>query len=484
MGFLATLLLAIIFATLGLLRPRVAFYLMLALIVLFDELGPGFTTYRGSWVFNGYFVGFFGLRLIEVLVAATYIPFILSCKDRTAGTEPFGMERAVLPVFVLWVVVLVAMEFYFARKIEPGNWRLIVTGIMLFHMLMLLFNTDDLRRQLIRSFLILLTVKCIYGLGMWAAGMGTMSPRGVLPFFWDSRQIEAFALGAVILTAYLLNFHAIDPKQRIIPGFWAFVMWCILVAAVAGSIRRTVWVSAAVAMLAMLVLSRRTTILHYLAVVALVASAVGAVLLAPGLEGFRSHMGRYVESMNLFDDYQRSRNIENDVHVSNVESYSKMISENPDLIAVGFHGPSAKRYRELMGEYSDDGYRLGMAHNGPIRTLLMFGIVGLLIYFWMYATIIRRTVVTYRHVPDDLLIKHAGLAAGVFVFLDFTSTMAFVPPFYTSSKGLFYTFLELFLVGAAAHLAVRKGAPRAQMPGTAVRRAGAIGAGIRTTSRT
>jgi hypothetical protein len=275
----------------------------------------------------------------------------------------------------------------------------------------------------------------------------------------------------VILTAYLLNFHAIDPKERIIPGFWAILMWCILVAAVAGSIRRTIWVSTGIAMLAMLVMSRRTTILHYLGVVTLVATSVGTVLLAPGLDDFRSHMGKYVESLNLLDDYQRSRNIENDVHVSNVESYSKMLAENPDLIAVGFHGPSAKRYRDLMAEYSDDGYRLGMAHNGPIRTLLMFGVVGLLVYFWMYATVIRRTLVTHWRTPDHLVIKHAGLAAGVFVFLDFTSTLAFVPPFYTSSKGLFYTFFELFLVGAAAHLAVKSGARHRTAPLAAARRA-------------
>lgn len=464
MGFLATLLLAMVFGTLGLLRPRVAFYMILSLIVLFDEQGPGFTTFRGSWVFNALFVGFYGLRLIEVLIASAYIPFILTCKDRHSGTEPFGMERKILPILALWVAVLVAMEYFFAGKVEVGNWRLMFTAVMLFHMLMLLFHTNELRLQLVRTFLVLLTLKALYGLAMWAAGMGTMSPRGMLPFFWDSRQIEAFALGAVILTAYLLNYHAIEAKERILPGFWAFLMWCALIAAVAGSIRRTIWVTTILAMLAMLVMSRRTTILHYLAVIALVATAVGTVLLAPGLENFRSHMGKYVESLNLLDDYQRSRNIENDVHVSNIESYAKMIAENPDLIAVGFHGPSAKRYRELMAEYSDDGYRLGMAHNGPIRTLLMFGMVGLLIYFWMYLVIIRRTLVTHWRTPDTLLLKHAGLAAGVFVFLDFTASLTFVPPFYTSTKGLFYTFFELFLVGVAAHLAVKAGPRRRLAP--------------------
>lgn len=247
-----------------------------------------------------------------------------------------------------------------------------------------------------------------------------------------------------------------DPAERIIHPFWAFMIWILLLAAVGGSIRRSIWVYTLVGMFFVLFLSKRTTVLHYFAVVMIGATMVGVILLAPGLEDFRSHMGRYVESLNLLNDYQRSGNIENDVHISNIESYSKMLRENPNLVAVGFHGVSSEAYKDLMGEYSDDGYRLGMAHNGPIRTLLTFGIVGLILYLWMYVVIIRRTLTVYSRTPDNLFLKHAGLACGLVLFLDFTATMTFVPPFHASSKGIFYTFFELFIVGAAAHMAVKQ----------------------------
>jgi hypothetical protein len=468
MGFLLTLLLAMVFGALGLMRPKLAFSLLLALFVLFDEMGPGFTTFRGSWVFNAYFVGFAGFRLIEVLIAATYIPFILVRKDRRTGTEPFRMERMIFPILAIWVVMLTALEFVVSKSITVYSWRLIVTAAMLFHMLMLLYNTTDERIRLLRYFLILLTVKCAWGLLMWAAGNGVMSPRGRLPFFWDSRQIEAFALGAVILTAYMLNFHAIEVKQRIIPFFWAFVMWAIMLSAVAGSIRRTIWVSTFLCLLLVLVLSKRTTIVHYFSVIMLSAVTVGALLLLPGLEDFRKHMGRYVASMNLFDSYQRQGNIENDVHISNLQSYSKMLLDNPDIMAVGRHGFSGNNVRDLMAQYAEDGYRLGMAHNGPMRSMLSFGIVGLIIYLWLYFNTVRRSWLTWRDAPEDQLLKHVGLACGCFLALEFTATMTFVPPFYTSSKGLFYTFWELYFVGISALMALRaRQAAAAKVPGSA-----------------
>ena len=338
MGFLATLLLSVVFGILGVVRPRMAVYLILALFVFFDEQGPGFTTYRGSFVFNAFFVGFYGLRLIEVLTISAYIPMIVMARDRHQASQPFRAERTISLLFFLWIAILVAVEFGISGKASHSDWRLIVTGAMQFHMIVLTFRDEVAVKKLVRFLLIALTLKAVYGLGMYAAGHGTLTPRGKLPFFWDSLQVQAFGLGVVILTTYMLNHASLSDKQRILPFGLALLMWLILLVAVAGSIRRTIWVSTFIGMIGVMFLSKRTTVIHYFVIVFAGAAAVTALLLMPGLDNFRNHMGKYVESMNLFDDSQRSGNIENDVHLNNVESYYKMVTEKTDILGLGLHG--------------------------------------------------------------------------------------------------------------------------------------------------
>lgn len=452
MGFLATLLLSVVFGILGVVRPRLAVYFILALFVFFDENGPGFTTYRGSFVFNAFFVGFYGLRLVEVLTVSAYIPMLVMARDRALASQPFRAERAISFLFFAWIAILVAVEFGISGKATYSDWRLIVTGAMQFHMIVLTFRDEDAVKQLVRFFLIALTLKAIYGLGMYAAGYGTLTPRGRLPFFWDSLQVQAFGLGVVILTTYMLNHASLSEKHRILPFTLALFMWLILLAAVVGSIRRTIWVSTFVGMFGVLLLSKRTTVLHYFVIIFAGAVVVAGTLLAPGLEDFRNHMGRYVESMNLFDDSQRYGNIENDVHLNNVESYYKMVTEQTDILALGLHGPSgSQQYKYLMSLYSEGGYQLGMAHNGILRSILFFGIFGAVLYVTFYAVGIVRTWQTYRYAPEESVLKHVALACGVFLIMDFLPSLFFVPPFYTSSKGLFYTFFQMFIVGIVAY---------------------------------
>jgi hypothetical protein len=455
LGFLITLLLSVVFGALGVLRPKAAAFLLLALFVLFDELGAGFTTYTGSFVFNAEFVGFAGFRLVEIITVSAYIPILMMSRQRPLALTAFGAERWMFWLFAVLIAVLTLVEYMSAATITVSNWRLILTGAMQFHMLVLLFRTEDDIKALVKVFLVLVAIKCAWGLAMWAAGMGTMSPRGRLPFFWDSRQVEAFGLGLAILTAYLLNFKTIDPKHRILPAFWAAMMWVVMLAAVMGSIRRTIWVSTLAAAFLVLVVSRRTTVLHYLAVVGIVSTTVAALMMAPGLDSFRDHMGRYVQSMNLFDDYQRGGNIDNDVHLDNVEKYSLMIIENPDIMAFGTFGPSGLTYDTVLRRSYSGMYPLGMAHNGLLRTTLFFGLVGLLIYIAFHYAAASRLWRIHRVAPDEHLLTHVAMASGLTLLVSFAAALLFVPPFWTSSKGLYYTFLEVFFIGITASLLAR-----------------------------
>ena len=452
MGFLATLLLSVIFGILGVVRPRLAVYLILALFVFFDEFGPGFTTYRGSFMFNAFFVGFYGLRLVEVLTVSAYIPMLIMARHRVEASLPFRPERAMSLLFFLWIAVLLAVEFGISGKVSHSDWRLIVTGAMQFHMFVLMFRDEAAVERLVRLFLILLALKAAYGLGMYAAGYGTMTFRGRLPFFWDSRQVEAFGLGVVILTGYLLNYASFTVKHRILPFGLALLMWLILMIAVGGSIRRSIWVSTFFGMFGVMLLSRRTTVIHYFVVLLAGAFTIAGLLLAPGLDDFRSHMGKYVQSLNLFDDQQLSGNEENAVHVYNVEQYYKMVTEKTDILALGLHGPSGTRAEGgLREEYTEGSNRLGLAHNGVLRSVLFFGIIGALLYVGFFVVAIARTWRIYWYASEDHVLKHIGIACGVYLFMVFAPSLLFVPPFFTTSKGLFYIFLAAFVVGSVAH---------------------------------
>lgn len=464
MGFIATLLLSVIFGIIGVVRPRLAVYLILGLFVFFDELGPGFTTYRGSFVFNAYFVGFYGLRLVEVLTVSAYIPMLVMTRDRSQASRPFRAERAISLLFFAWIAILVGVGFSITGKVAYSDWRLIVTGAMQFHMFVLMFRDEASVKRLVQVLLIMLAIKATYGLGMYAAGFGAMTFRGRLPFFWDSRQVEAFGLGVVMLTAYLLNHASLGDKNRILPFTLALVMWSILLLSVVGSIRRTIWVSTFVGMLAVMLLSKRTTVLHYFAIVFAGSIAVASVLLVPGLDGFRDHMGKYVQSLNLLDERQLFGNQANAVHVANVDAYYNMVTEKTDILGFGLHGPSGSQQYELLMEQYSEGGKLGMAHNGILRSVLFFGIFGALLYIAFFAVSIVRTLKIYRYAPEENYLKHIALASGVYLLMDFAPSLFFVPPFYTSSKGLFYTFLEVFIVGMAAHLLVPQASGRPVAP--------------------
>lgn len=487
MGFLFTLLLSIVFGALAIFRPKIAVYLLLALFVFFDEMGPGFTTYRGSFVFNAFFVGFYGLRLFEVLTLAIYIPVILlparaSPSRRTPSTDPdqievtgaFSTEKWLCFALFGWILFLVAVEYAIAGKASWGDWRLLVTGCMQFHLLVITFRTRSEVLRFVYVLIVMLSLKAAYGLLMFAAGQGTMTPRGRLPFFWDSRQVEAFGLGAVLLLAFIINHKVISASQRMIPLALAWLMWFVLIAAVAGSIRRTIWLATSTGLVAILLLSKRTGFIHVFWIVLGGSIAAVAIAFAPGLDGVRSKMDKYVSSMNLFDESQRGR-VENDVHINNVEQYGKMLMENTDIMILGIHGPSGVHYKEiLLGQYSEGGYRLGMAHNGVLRTMLFFGFPALIVYFAFYFSILARTIRIYRHLPESDCLKHFAIGCSLIPLLDFLSAMLFVPPFFTISKAIFYTFLQAFVVGVVAHGARESSRP----PSVSPRGRGRIAAGV------
>jgi hypothetical protein len=164
------------------------------------------------------------------------------------------------------------------------------------------------------------------------------------------------------------------------------------------------------------------------------------------MENFRDRMGSHFSSVNLFDTKVAS-SLENDVHLDNVQKYTRMIIENPSVLTFGYRGYPGSGYTSLPQQYSDK-YPLGVAHNAILRTVHFYGIGGLLIYLSFYGLLLMQRGAVKR-LPDNRLTKHIAVASLVFLLFEFGSALTLVPPFFTTCKGLFFTFLPAFVVRAA-----------------------------------
>ena len=114
-------------------------------------------------------------------------------------------------------------------------------------------------------------------------------------------------------------------------------------------------------------------------------------------------------------------------------------------------GREGEEYFKFSAELGNE-FNLGKAHNGPLRTIITFGVGGLLIYmaFYLHQLAQMRKILRIPVTSRWLWVSKGGL---VFLALQFFSSLTFVPPFYTSYKGLVYTFIAVYFLYAGLHFA-------------------------------
>jgi len=444
MGLALTFAAALIMALLALMGRSMLVYVFLFLFVFFEEMGTGFTSFNGSFVFNQNFVDLFNLKFIEIVTAAAYIPLLFSgIRNQGKRAAP---EKQLVWGFIGLIFSLTFLEIFLHGAANISDWRLILSGAMLFHMLVMLVDTEEKLISLFKVFVVMLSIRALIGLVAYWAGYGVMSPRGMVPFFWDSRQVDAFALGIILLTAYLANLGSLRAKDKVLPTVLAVAMLAILTLTVLLSIRRTIWFVALLGVFLVLVNSKRVKVaqLAGLGFIAFIGLLIALTL--PGLEHFRDRMGGYFASVNMFESEVAS-SYENDVHLDNVQKYTKIILDNPSVMVFGYRGYPGEGYVSLPRKYSDK-YPLGVAHNAILRTIYFYGLIGLVIYMAFYTRLFMLHG-PIKRLPDNRVIKHVAFASLALLFLEFSSSLTLVPPFFTSSKGLFYTFLAAFFARAA-----------------------------------
>jgi O-antigen ligase len=461
MGFILTLIMIGMMSVLTFVSRRAALNTLLYLFVFFTEMGWDFSSFHGSFVFNQRFTGFFNFRFIEFAAVAVWFVLLLS-RDRKAVHVPMRDESRWAWLFLGLVTLLCLLEYGLHQSLNVGDWRLIVSGMLLMQIFVLTIDSPEGYRKFVRLLLWYLAVRALIGLAMYFAGYGVPSPRGMTPFFWDSKQVDAFALGIVLLTGYLAFYGALKPEHRILGKGLAWLMLVVLVLTVFLSLRRTVWVVSLLGVVMVLVSTRRLKIHHLLGMgvgagVA-IAIAVAVVTAIPQLEEFEKRMTEHVTSINIFSE-DFSKKMENEVHIDNVEKYTRIILDNPEILGAGYRAYPGVMYEHIPELYSEK-YPLGVAHNGVLRTVFFFGIVGLIIYLGLIVQILLlwRGI---RRMPDDSLFKPVAMAAYFTLLIEFAAAFFWVPPFYTSSKGLFYVFMAIFLVRGALHFCAEQPAAQA-----------------------
>ncbi len=445
MGLAVTIACALLMGVLAIAARSSLVYVFLFLIVFFEEFGTGFTSFSGSFVFNQSFVDLFNLKFIEIITAAAYIPVVITHKR----AKPFmGYEKWLGFLFAILVIALLFIEYTQHLTVTVSDWRLIITGAMLLHLMAMLQDTEQKLITFTKVFLLMLTIRALIGLAAFALGYGIQSPRGMVPFFWDSRQIDGFVFGVILVFGYIMHYRALPANNRIFSQGLAVTIFAILSLTVLLSVRRTLWYEMAAGVILCIITSRQARIRHYLVIGMTVTIGITVVATVPALEGFRDRMGSYLESTNLLDK-SVAKERENEAHIDNVQQYFRMVIQDPRVLFMGYRGRSGEDYRIFKAASGSEG-PLGTAHNGILATLQFFGIVGLLIYMLFYL----RSIFLYRRVsrlPSSSPMRYISMGSLIFLFLEFIPSLFFVPPFYNSIKGVVYIFLSLFLLRASIY---------------------------------
>ncbi len=423
-------------------KPVNTLYALTFVVIFFSELGPGFTSFTASIFFNQESLGLFKIKLIEILIASSYL-IILFTKGKSNKHDYLKFYKYLLLLFACLVTILTMIGISGGHGFTIIGWRLMVTGILFLHLMHITLDSEEKIFEYVNIFLILLGIRALIGLIAYTVGFGVDSPRGTVPFFWDSRQVAAFAFGVIMLTAFLAQNKNVTNHKASLNKNLAIILIIVLSLTVLLSIRRTSWAFVIVGAGFILITERRINVLHYSGIAAAIALFLAAVIFVPALDHTREKLSSYMGSLNLFDQNVASQQ-QNAVHVDNVEEYSKIIFNNNNIILFGYIGREGDALKDFTAEAGNE-FDLGKAHNGILRTMLIFGIGGLFIYLAFYLN----TLLRYNRIKKvDTNSRWLWIIKSSFalLMLQFGSELTFVPPFYTSVKGLIYTFIPLFFV--------------------------------------
>ena len=439
MGLLISLVAALFILVIGRFARFYIPYIIIFFFIFFAEGGENFTSFNGSFVFNQDFVAFGRLKFIEFVAMSAYIAVLLFHKHN--DLRPMIIEKRIVFAFSILISLLLCIEYLWHSAVSISDWRLMVSGFLIIYVITTLIDTQDKIIRFVKIFTIMLTIRAFIGLALWAAGHGVQSPRGMVPFFWDSPQVAAFGYGVILLATQLSNHKSIRVDRVMFSRWASWLMILILSITVLLSMRRSIIFSTILGSIISVIGINKTKAVQMILLLSFGIIAAMTIYIS---SEFR--LESQFNTMNLMDKKIASME-QNAVHIDNIKQYSNMIMNYPSIIIFGIRSFGSRDYALIQKSYSCN-FPLGEAHNGVLRTLLLFGIGGLLIYFYFYWRVVC-VIFKLRNLEKPALMTYVGFASCVFIIMEFIPTLLFVPPFYTSCKGIFYTLLPLFFANYA-----------------------------------
>lgn len=432
-----------VIGVLTLARRDLPLFILIAIFILTAEMGEGFTSFQGSIFFNQNFLNLAKLKWIEVILYSYAGMLVLLQIPGRQKPAPSPL-RQLYWLWLIWLVVLLYVQFGMHGFIDIFGFRGVYLGFVLLYVFASAIDSRLVMKRVIVFALILIVVKVMWLLLMFAAGRGENTTRGYSPIFWDDNLLELFTWAFLILLVCLLQ-----PRNK--SGNWPTVLVSIglvlLFVIVALSLRRNNLGQLLVGTLLVLLSRGRQIQWQRVLTVSVILVFLLGVLFTAGLVlGNRLPLARqlneYAQLLNFTSITTFTSLPENQVHISNLKSYIAMITEYPGIRYFGRSAAPSDNFRDFNREYMSS---LGLAHNAPLRAIFDFGIGGLVIWagFFVLAFLaIRRSKFKLLEPWEQAVLL--GSAASIFSHL--IVTLTFIPPFFTTAKGIFVFLFSVYCI--------------------------------------
>jgi len=443
LGVLIALLAVAGVAAFTMIRRDLPLLILIAIFILAAEMGAGFTSFQGSLFFNQNFLHLANLKLVEVILYSyTGLLILLEIPKRRKLAQ--SALRRLYWLWLAWLVVLLYVQYDVHGSMDLTSFRGVYFGWAILYVLTSVIDSRlVMRRVMIFSFT-LIVVKALWLMLMFAAGRGDQTSRGHSPIFWDDKLLEAFTWALLVFLVCVVQPQRETNRW---PTTWALASLALIAVLIALSLRRNYLGQAAVGAVFLLLYSRRHIQIHRLLSLAFVGAVLfGFIFMVGQAMRGRSALARqlfeYAQMLNFTSTTDFSSMAANQVHLENLQTYTALLLEYPGIRLFGRSAAPTDDYENFNRRYSAS---LGLAHNGPLRAIFDFGIGGLLVwagFFYLTFRAARRCELAQLE-PWERAVVIGTVAT---VFAHFAVSLTVIPPFFTTSKILFFFLFMVYVV--------------------------------------
>lgn len=287
------------------------------------------------------------------------------------GQEWFRFQRATWPMLGLTLLATLSLA---SQPYDPETWSVLaakfIVPFALFHLATVVFADERSRRQFEIFSIAVLAYLCFISIAFLAGADFLIFPRFIadqsIGFHTDRARgpfLQAVANGVSLNLLGLLALHAYQRKST--RGAKMLLLLAAVPVAILATMTRAVWVSFAVAVLALIFLSKNRRL-------RLLCSVAAALMLLISLADFTSTDAGGALTDRLEErgpiDYREA------VYAGGWE----MFLERPWL-GWGFHEMPAELPRHVSGYHE----KLLYPHNTYLELMVELGAPGLMLYLWL-----------------------------------------------------------------------------------------------------